>query len=400
MPEIPDSLRRCVGDAERFLAESWNRRYHLHRGSDTHDDLLSLGHVDEIVATMSLRYPAFRLVRAGQSLPQSAYTRSGTIGGRRVTDLIDVGRVHAEFADGATIVLQGLHRYWSPVTEFCRDLEGFLTHPVQANAYITPPVSSGLNVHHDTHDVFALQTHGRKQWVIHDPVVESPLASQRWSSAEHDPGEPVLDTVLEPGDCLYVPRGTPHAARTVDVASAHLTIGVRQYTWHDVLEAAFAEAADDVSFRESLPAGFAHDPSGFVATVSARLKEMAAWLEENADADAVARRTVDGFWQTRVPHLVGGLREILSLAEIGDATRVERRPGTDARISTEPDGQIVLDLGDRELVMPAAAEPALRRIFEVERLRVGDLADLVDDESRRILVRRLVREGFLVTVGE
>ena len=112
---------------------------------------------------MALRAPAFRLVSKGATLPQSSYTRTARIGSRTISDLIDVGRVYDHFAGGATIVLQGLHPYWTPVAQLCRALEDRLTHPIQANAYVTPPVGQGLRVHAYAHDVFALQTHVCKQ---------------------------------------------------------------------------------------------------------------------------------------------------------------------------------------------------------------------------------------------
>jgi hypothetical protein len=49
---------------------------------------------------------------------------------------------------------------------------------VQVNAYLTPPASRGLGVHHDTHDVFVLQVHGRKLWQVWDAAVPFPLGHQ------------------------------------------------------------------------------------------------------------------------------------------------------------------------------------------------------------------------------
>jgi ribosomal protein L16 Arg81 hydroxylase len=77
---------------------------------------------------------------------------------------VDGRKVLGLFADGATVVLQGLHRYWPPLTELVRGLELALGHPCQANAYLTPPGSQGFAVHSDSHDVFVFQTAGTKQW--------------------------------------------------------------------------------------------------------------------------------------------------------------------------------------------------------------------------------------------
>jgi lysine-specific demethylase/histidyl-hydroxylase NO66 len=52
-------------------------------------------------------------------------------------------------------------------------------------------------------------------------------------------------------------------------------------------------------------------------------------------------------------------------------------------------------LGDRELTMPAALEPALRQVLAAGSFAVADLARHLDGPSRLVLVRRLVREGLL-----
>ena len=51
-------------------------------------------------------------------------------------------------------------------------------------------------------------------------------------------GEPILDKVLEPGDCLYFPRGYIHQAVTLeDIHSLHITLSVYQRnSWGDFLE--------------------------------------------------------------------------------------------------------------------------------------------------------------------
>jgi len=384
VPDSPAALRRCVGDVDRFVGERWARRVHHHSGEDF-SDLLSLEHVDHIVATMALRAPAFRLVRQGRTLERAAYTRTARVGSRSIDDLIDVGRVYRHFGDGATIVLQGLHRYWEPVTRFCRDLELALTHPVQANAYITPPVSSGLKVHHDPHDVFALQTYGRKQWVTY----EGPGAA--FGAA------PALDVELVPGDALYLPKGTPHAARTVDVASVHLTIGIRTVVWRDLARRLLDQALDRPDLDEPLPVGFAHDPAALAGLVAARLPALAeavAGADPGPAADAESRR----FWSGRPPLLTGHLRQLLELDRIDDGAQLARRAGSVCEL-VAGNGRLTVLLGDRELRMPSALEPAMRLVAGRDSFRVGELAPHLDLPGRLVLVRRLVREGLLTVAG-
>ena len=384
-----------MGDVGRFLADHWTAAPLHRQGADATGfaDLLSLDDVDHIVSSTFARLPSFRLVRDGKPLDPACYTKSARLGGRPVSDVGDPGRVYEEFRNGATIVLQGLHRSWLPLSRFCRSLELELTHPVQANAYVTPPGAQGLAVHHDTHDVFVLQVAGRKEWSVYKPVLEHPLPSQRWSSGLGSPGDPQLSVELHPGDSLYIPRGFPHSARAQEGVSAHLTIGVLAYTWHDVLQSVVADIVDEEDFRRSLPPGFADDDAALADGVAIHVARLRERLED-VDAGAVARSFARRFWSSRPPILAGQLGQLMVLPQLGDASSVRRREGSICRLGTDEDGLEVL-LADRRLRMPAELEPALRRLTHGTPLRVGDLADLLDEPSRLVLVRRLVREGLL-----
>jgi bifunctional lysine-specific demethylase and histidyl-hydroxylase NO66 len=401
MPTAPtgstSAIERCAGDPEAFVRDHWARAPLLRRGAGPggFDDLLSLDDVDRILATTSPRLPAFRMVKDGKPLPPSAYTKSGRIGSQPLSDLADPGRVFAQFHAGATIVLQGLHRSWAPLTGFCRELELFLTHPVQVNAYLTPPASRGLAVHHDTHDVFVLQVHGRKRWQVWDAAVPFPLGHQtKLPPGADDPAEaPLVEAELAPGDCLYVPRGFRHAARTAEQASLHLTVGMLTRNWNDLLREVVEGATEEAWFREGLPIGFADDPQALAASLAERVAELRRYLDK-VDLSPVADRAARRFWSTRPPLLQGQLRELLDLDRLDDATEVRRRPGATCRLRPHGDRLEVL-LGDRSLSMPAHLEPAVRRLVDADRCTPADLAGLLDGPSRLVLVRRLVREGLL-----
>jgi len=72
-----------------------------------------------------------------------------------------------------------------------------------------------------------------------------------------------MEMDLEPGDVLYMPRGTIHQGKCVeDVHSLHITISMyQQNTWTDLLEkllpGALAVASqEDIEFRQGLPRDF------------------------------------------------------------------------------------------------------------------------------------------------
>ena len=171
----PGPLARCVGDPDVFAAQYWGRAPLLTRNATGgFRDLLDLDGVDELLSRRGLRTPFIRMAKAGQVLDSSAFTAPGGVGAE-IGDQVRDDKVAALFGDGATVVLQALHRTWPPVIDFCTRLTAELGHPVQANSYVTPPSSRGFSAHYDVHDVFVLQLAGRKHWTIHAPVLADPL---------------------------------------------------------------------------------------------------------------------------------------------------------------------------------------------------------------------------------
>jgi len=389
----PESLERCVGDFEAFLADCYTRRLHLWHGAGF-DDLLSLSDVDHQLTGAGLRRPYVRVVADGVPVDPSAWTREARTGAIRTHDLVDPGRLLDLFANGSTIVLQSLQRWWAPLTRFCRELENTLGHAVQANAYLTPAGAAGLSPHHDTHDVFVIQLFGHKQWTVRQPLIEAPLARQH-SDHEAAARQPVmLEAELHPGDCLYLPRGLIHSAATQNGTSLHLTIGVLATTVHDVLQRLVDRAADEETFRKALPPGF---PSTIErrATLKAIIADFSSWLDA-IDLDRATEEDIEALTAIRthrMPILEGHLLALTQLADLGDHTVVAARDHR--RQPREADGFVLLDTGDRRLELPAALGPALQRLLDGAPHQVRELADLLDTRSRLVLVRRLVREGVL-----
>jgi hypothetical protein len=394
------ALGALVGDVDVFAEQHWGRRPLLRRkaSADGFPGLLSLADVDHLVTERMLRVPQLRLVREGTPLEVSTYTGTVTIGSDKLTQTAKPDRVAAEFDAGATIVLQALHRYWSPVGALCRDLELDLTHPVQANAYVTPPTSQGFAVHHDTHDVFVLQTQGRKTWRVHPPAVELPGREQSWKKGMADPGEPLIEAELEPGDLLYLPRGFLHEATARAEVSIHLTLGLMAYTWLDVWRDVFAKAPEHAPFRDSLPVGFADDPAALERELAARVEELRDWVGKAADG-AVSTRA-DRFWSTRRPVAAGQVEQLASLGALTEASSFRRRRGAVFRITDlADDGRIRVVLGAKELHLPPSCEAAVRFVAEAGGpFGVGDLPGALDGPSRLVLLRRLVREGVVESV--
>ena len=371
------ALDLLSGDAQTFRAKVWASRVHLPQTDpDRRVGLLSLDDVDRLLTSSAIRTPAVRLARDGAVLPASRFTRSASLAGQPMTGLLDPRKVLDLFEQGASVVLQGLQRYWPPLTDLCAELEAELGHPCQANAYLTPPGSQGFDVHSDSHDVFVFQTHGTKLWEVHED------------------GER-REVLLEPGLSMYLPTGTPHAARAQDAASLHVTIGMNQLTWRDLVDRvvrAELEGGDD-----HLPAGYPDDPELLADGLATRLERLARALG-SVDVEAVAAQQVRRFSTGRPSRLRGGLRDRLVLDAVADDTPLRRRPGHRMRLAAADDGRVDLLLGDRTVTFPGWVRPALETLRDLPALVPADLTGL-DPQSRVVLCRRLVREGLLEVVG-
>jgi lysine-specific demethylase/histidyl-hydroxylase NO66 len=246
--------------------------------------------VDAVVTASGLRTPAIRIVREGRILPASSFTRAASIAGQALTGLVDARRVLDEVRGGATVVLQGLHRYWPPLTDLITALERELGHPCQANAYLTPAGSQGFAPHRDTHDVFVVQSEGAKTWRLGEEGEEE-------------------EVELHPGRVLYLPTGTRHSARAQDDLSLHVTIGINQFTWRGLVRRALLASLDEIEDGH-LPAGWLDDPTEVLEGLRQRLAAVAEQLATSDPTTVVVAHEQD-FLTSRPPRLAGGLVDAL-----------------------------------------------------------------------------------------
>ncbi|MDQ0869549.1 lysine-specific demethylase/histidyl-hydroxylase NO66 [Arthrobacter sp. V1I9] len=372
---------------ERFADDVWGRTALLTRGAGDFSDLFSAAAVDELISRRGLRTPFLRVAKGGSTSPDSSFTSPAGVGAT-ISDQLDDTALWRKFADGATLVLQALHRTWEPVADFSSRLSTELGHPVQANAYITPPQNRGFDDHYDVHDVFVMQIEGTKRWIIHEPVHADPLRDQPWTDrrsavAEAAKGEAYINTVLEPGDVLYLPRGWLHAAQAQGEISIHLTLGIHSWTRYALAEqlaqAALAALCDDPEMRRSLPLGV-DGPDGEIDVVRERLA--AAVVE--AETSSLFHRTRRG--QGR-PAPLGPLAQLAAVESLSPQSVVRLRDALEARLEGP---RLSTRVG--WLDFPEADLPSVMRALDGEVHTAGDLG--VE------LVKRLLRAGVLVPVEQ
>ena len=393
------ALHRLVAlDFAAFAGDHWGREALLTRAEDLprdFSDLFSAEAVDELVSTRGLRNPFLRLARDGATLPDRAFTTGGGIGAG-IADQVSDDAVLRAFADGATLVLQGLHRTWEPALAFSQQLAADLGHPNQVNAYVTPPQSTGFSDHYDVHDVFVLQVAGEKRWRIRRPVREAPLRSEAWTdhraeveSAARQPS--VVEETLRPGDCLYLPRGFLHSATALGATSIHLTVGV--HPWHRahvaeaLLESALRTATEDPLVRASLPVGIdVGDPGAWGLDVELVRSALHRALDE-ADPGALAVTLQRRHRAAQRPAPLRPLAQALAADRLRPEAVLLLRPHVAATLDREADRWVLRSRAGR-LPVGDAERAAIDTLLSTGRATAADLG--VET------ARRLVRAGVVV----
>ena len=365
--------------------------------------------VDEIIAERGVRTPFVRMAREGTLVDRASFTRSAGFGAQ-IGDQLDPDGVLTQYAAGATLVLQGLHRFWPPIIDFVRGMTSDIGHPVQTNAYITPPANRGFDPHYDVHDVFVLQVSGTKRWRVHEPVHLHPLPDQPWTDhreaiAERAKDEPVIDTVLEPGDCLYLPRGWIHSAEAQGDTSIHLTVGVAPLTGHDVATAMIEALASEAELRASLPFGLAPVDAARAEPHAREVLDVLARLiaEKQEQLSALAGDALAGkYLDLTRPAAIRPLATLDAVAALDADTRLRLREGLHVRVdctdSAAADADtVVLRLPTKSVTFPAVCASALRAVLEGDPVSAGTLPGL-DADDGLVVLRRLLREGVVVAL--
>jgi bifunctional lysine-specific demethylase and histidyl-hydroxylase NO66 len=292
-----------------------------------------------------------------------------------------------------------VHRTWAPVQAFAEDLSAQLGHPVQVNAYVTPPQNTGFAPHYDVHDVFVLQFVGRKRWLVHEPVWPAPLrdqpSQQRKSAVDARASEPpLIDCVLEAGDVLYLPRGYIHSAASLDEVSGHLTVGVHPMTRRMLADQILSGLSDDIELRRSLPMGvdLSNDDS-LEADLAATIAALHAAIDR-FDRTAVTSAIGRHLSASTRPTAIRPFEQIAASKKLTPSDRVRLRAGL--RLTVHVDSEhVVLRLPDREIRLPAIQGEALRLATSGSAISAGELRG-IDPNDGVAFLAQLLRDGIVV----
>jgi len=283
-PEFSD----LVGSEQEFFADVFGSTAVLRRGAmrDTHQHLLALADLDDLLRSGAARLPYVRVTKDGDPLHPMSYTKSQRIQGEYFSDAVVPEQVLGLFRAGATITWNTINHLHPGVRGLTTMLAKKFSTRCDAVAFLTPPGTEGFRPHHDPVDVFVVHLHGRKQWRVW-PTPEMRKVDTAQFTAEQL-GEPLISATLEPGDVMYMPYGTPHVAIAEGDLSLHLSVVVRPRMWGDLVQ----ELVQDAVARNPRFAVYPYVNAANAAALATDAKDLVAMLvaelEEQDPAELVA----------------------------------------------------------------------------------------------------------------
>lgn len=382
-----------------FLRDIQGTHYRYLPGpAERFTDLLPWPRLNAILHEARLDYPRLRLSIEGELVTPENYTRMS-----RTNRGVDVPKLLVQpFTEylrrGATMVVSAIDELHPPIEELTVAVERELRARASVNAYAAFHNESGFNPHWDDHDVFVLQLHGRKKWVINGPARRFPL----YRDIERNtivPSRTVAQHLLSPGDALYLPRGWWHSATPIGEPSLHLTIGYIPATGIDLLQWLTDQLRAEEIFRRDLPQHHTEeDRREFGKSLLRALKRM--WADDIIDrylADRDARSMVRPAFS--LPW--SATDEVLPAHDNFAVRLLVPR----ARLSEGSAGEAIeLHADRRRFAFAPAALPVLSLLIDGQFHSITEVyretASHVPPATIRALMAQLVLEGLLVASEE
>src|SRR5436190_2055873 len=235
---------------ERFMNDYRGKGQFIQHGPpDRFDWLLSWRSLNALIRDQRPAAPRFRLMNAGNSLPEGTYHRTvQTL--RGPLRQLDPARLLAELRSGATLVWDAIDQGHPPIRTAKQVFERALHAFAFINMYASWGTLAGVGDHWDDHEVFVLQLTGSKNWRVHPPTRKWPMPDDLGTEP---PARYAHDLTLKAGSVLYLPRGWWHQVTPLNEPSLHLTIGILRPTNADFLGWLLNMAKESDLVRQDFP---------------------------------------------------------------------------------------------------------------------------------------------------
>ena len=379
-------------DLKDFAIDYWEKQVmHVQRSDpDFFSSLFSIEDLDKILANSRPQGISLKVVRSNQPMNPTVYeSQDGSL---------NLNQLYTAYADGYSILVNGIQRYWSPIRSLTEGIRQQISHNVSANLYLTPENEKAFSPHYDSHDVFALQISGEKHWILYDDAhFKTPLLNSYQPTFQREQLTGAREITLCAGDILYMPRGVPHEAYTTDKSSMHITIGIQSTQWIDFITKSLLNLSQKyIELRKALPVGFLNSNDENLLSTDAEL-DFVNILQQVFQKDNIAGSLNilgEEFRTKEQPKPDGHFSSLDKLNHIHLGSQLSKREGLTSKVTNSASGARILFQGNTikghsQIVSTLAFISEHEGVFSVK-----DIPFLNDDNKLK-LAKRLVRGGLL-----
>lgn len=209
----------------------------LHHNSDvvlarlsSGDGLPGLQEIVTLIESPLIRSSAVRVVTDGVTQKTDVFADKFEINGKTIEDSLSAVSVRQAFSEGATLVIEDVGKWHSPIARICNSVFNKHWCLVNASYFLTRSRARGMPFHADEETTLVFQLSGTKRWRVAN------YAAERLGATRIPEEATVLEIDLEPGEVLLVPPYFPHETEAIGLDdSVHLTIGVRPFKVRDLI---------------------------------------------------------------------------------------------------------------------------------------------------------------------
>ncbi|GAA3841830.1 hypothetical protein GCM10022403_087450 [Streptomyces coacervatus] len=385
-----------VGDEKVFFAEYFNKKPLLRKAAMPGDvrDILSIRKLDELLHLEVVRPPYIKVNHNGSGVPEKGYTRSVVVQGVNITDTVVPEKIYELFRAGATVTWCSLNQVVPELRDFTRIISDKMAVRTDVVGFMTPTKKRGYLPHHDPVDLFIVQLEGTKRWRLWDLPDER--LGDNASYTDEELGEPSIEVLLEPGDVLYLPYNTPHAAAAEDQVSLHLSIMMRPRMWKDLLRETFEQVASAPEFNEYPHIG-ALRSSDVESLFRQKITSLAARMD-SLDAGNELDRLAD-LGRTMPGSSHGTTFQTIAETDGLTPDVLLRRTAAPVEFGANEGGRTQMTVNGHKIAVPAPVAERLAGLADGEPVPAGEVFPGVPAERATKAAQGLTRLGVLEVTG-
>ncbi|MWV31213.1 cupin domain-containing protein [Rathayibacter iranicus] len=394
-------FENLAGDADTFLDEYRDKKPLLRVGAiPAPHELLTLKEVDDLLTSEAIRPPYFRMAKEGDQIRDGVFTKLTRVQLSHMDDVIDPEKVIEAFQGGATVTWNSMNHFNANLREVTSTLSRALGCRSDVVSFLTPGGGvQGFAPHLDNTEVFVIQLYGQKKWRVWETITPRPPVGYALDTQAL--GEPTMGFVMNPGDVLYLPWGTPHVASSVDQMSFHLSVTTKPRSLSELLQDVVKDITeDDEAFAEQ-PTLNESRSANVTEALSRAFQRLIFKLGTLDVVETFNRAIARAARQTGTGHINFFENLAESEAALDETSRLIRVEGQRVlTVNDAPDGKVDVTVGLRTYRMNAKAMPALKILQENSAITVADMSAHIGRSAAITLAKTFLRVGYVKSIED